>query len=57
MADMSAEFRSGDLYALIYAQDQTNDARTIAGLIRQDFRSSKLGWAFASQGTNEVIAR
>jgi chromosome partitioning related protein ParA len=40
MADMSAEFRSGDLYALIYAQDQTNDARTIADLIRQDFRSS-----------------
>ena len=38
MADMSAEFRSGDLYALIYAQENTNDARTIADLIRQEFQ-------------------
>ena len=40
MADMSAEFRSGELVALIYAQERTNDARMISDIIRQDFRTS-----------------
>lgn len=40
MADMSAEFRSGELVALIYAQERTNDSRAISDVIRQDFRTS-----------------
>lgn len=40
MADMSAEFRSGDLLALIYAQNRTSEDRAIADTIRQNFISS-----------------
>lgn len=40
MADMSAEFKSGELVALIYAEDRTNNARMISDVIRQEFRTS-----------------
>jgi len=40
MSDMSSEFKSGDLMALIYGQDNTSDARNIAALIRNEFSTS-----------------
>lgn len=39
LADFSADFRSGDLYALIYGMDRSNDSKIIADQIRSDFRS------------------
>ncbi len=39
LADFSADFRSGDLYALIYGMDRSNDSKLIADQIRNDFRS------------------
>ena len=40
LADFSADFRSGDLYALIYGMDRSTDSRIIAEQLRTDFRSS-----------------
>lgn len=39
LADFSADFRSGDLYALIYGMDRSNDSKLIADQIRSDFRA------------------
>lgn len=39
LADFSADFRSGDLYALIYGMDRSNDSKIIAEQLRTDFRS------------------
>lgn len=39
LADFSADFKSGDLYALIYGMDRSNDSKIIADQIRNDFRS------------------
>lgn len=41
LADFSAEFRSGELYALIYGMDRSNDSKMIADAIRSDFRGMK----------------
>jgi chromosome partitioning related protein ParA len=40
LADFSADFRSGDLYALIYGMDRSTDCRIIAEQLRTDFRSN-----------------
>lgn len=39
LADFSADFRSGDLYALIYGMDRSNDSKIIAEQLRTDFRA------------------
>lgn len=40
LADFSADFRSGDLYALIYGMDRSNDSKIIAEQLRNDFRTT-----------------
>ncbi len=40
MADFNADLRTGDLYALIYGMDRTNDSKNIADRIRSDFRGN-----------------
>lgn len=40
LADFSADFRSGDLYALICGMDRSNDSKIIAEQLRNDFRTT-----------------